>query len=232
MLSWNSMVRSFRNHYWKNRESEIRNHLKAIKKKLNLDFIHFRKLRNFEQRSYIVNEIAKFPFEYINIIVDTTKIKIKALTENDTIETLTYNFACKMLLERFSAILTQYNYVGDIVLSSRGTSRDQNLISYIKEKLLPYNYNSIDNTRIDKVMSKSAREWEMLQLADVCATSMFYAHEINSYGFITPCYTIRLKNHLYMMNRVSLNYGIKYYANEMKPDSNYFHDHTLCKIGG
>ena len=70
----------------------------------------------------------------------------------------------------------------------------------------------------------------MLQLADVCATSMFKAYEINSYGFVTPCHMSNLKNKLYTYNGSFDKYGLKFYKEEMKPDTTYFDNHRLCQI--
>ena len=63
-------------------EPALRNIFKTIKKDLNLDNIHFRKLRNFEQRAYVVDKLISADFEYINIILDTTKLDIARLKSN------------------------------------------------------------------------------------------------------------------------------------------------------
>ena len=125
-----------------NKESElnIRNILKSVKRDLNLDNIHFRKLRNFEQRSYVINKICNLEFEYINIVLDTSKLDINKLksdrdsfTEKPSI--ILYNHACRYLIERVSWLLRDTNRIGNIILSGRGTSRDAELINYI-DKLL------------------------------------------------------------------------------------------------
>lgn len=214
-------------------EFELRNILKSIKKDLNLDYIHFRKLRSFEQRAYVVNKLCSGNFEYINIILDTSKLNIEKLKANR--ETLTakpsallYNHACRYLIERVSWLLRDTNRTGKIILSARGTSRDNELIDYINTKLLNYSQNEISN-RFTGVYSKSAEAWDMLQLADICATSMFYYHEINTLGFILPCYTYKLKKFLYTRKGSVSKYGIKYYLDDMKPDTSYFTEHMICK---
>lgn len=211
-------------------EQAIRAALKSIKSNLNIQNIHFRKLRNFEQRSYVVNEIARQNFKFINIIIDTSAITIKGKTAKDLPSILTYNFACKMLLERISWLLLPLHETADIILSSRGTSRDKELIAYIKDKLLNYSNNSIYSNAIRTVTSKTAANWDMLQLADICATSIFYCHEINHYGFVIPCYARRLAELLYKKNNSILKYGMKYYSDEMQPNKDYFANHTLCTI--
>lgn len=216
----------------KDSESHMRNILKAIKKDLNLDNIHFRKLRNFEQRAYVVSKICDSDFDYINIILDTSKLNLhklktsrSTLTEKPSV--ILYNHACRYLIERTSWLLRDTDRTGEIILSSRGTSRDTELIDYIN-KLLTYPGNEIAN-QFSKICSKTAESWDMLQLADICATSMFYYHEINTYGFLLPCHTMKLRQFLYQRNGSVDKYGIKYYSDEMKPNQNYFSDHMVCK---
>lgn len=218
-----------------NKESElqIRNILKSIKKELNLDNIHFRKLRNFEQRAYVINKVSKSKFEYVNVMLDTSKLDINKLKVNrDTFtekpSVILYNYACRYLIERVSWLLRDTDRIGKIVLSSRGTSRDAELIDYINNKLLNYSWNKVSN-QFSGICSKSAESWDMLQLADICATSMFYYHEINTYGFLLPCYAMKLRKFLYQRNGSIDKYGIKYYSDEMKPCQNYFSDHMVCK---
>lgn len=114
------------------------------------------------------------------------------------------------------------------MLSSRGTKRDGELIQYINEKLLNYNHNEIANV-FCKIQSKPASSWDLLQLADICATSMFKAYEINSLGFIIPCHINNLKDKMYKYKGEKLDkYGLKYYSDDMKPDTSYFLEHRLC----
>lgn len=218
-----------------NKESEpyIRNILKSIKRDLNLDNIHFRKLRNFEQRSYVINKICDSQFEYINIILDTSKLDINKLkagrnTFTEKPSVILYNYACRYLIERVSWLLRDTNRKGEIVLSSRGTARDAELIDYINDKLLNYSGNEIAN-QFSKIYSRTAESWDMLQLADICATSMFYYHEINTYGFLLPCHAMKLRKFLYQRNGSVDKYGIKYYSDEMRPDQQYFSDHMVCR---
>ena len=210
-------------------EIRLREIIKSIKTKLNIQKIHFRQLRGFEQRSYVVNELSKGNFEYINIILDTSKVTLKCENPTDKPSFVTYNYACRFLMERVSWLLRDTNRVGKVVLSSRGTARDQELIDYIENKLLNYEFNEIAN-RFTKIESKTAISWDMLQLADICATSMFYYHETNTYGLITPCYNYPLSKFLYRRNDKLSNYGIKYYSNEMKPDPKYFIQRMICKM--
>ena len=135
---------------------------------------------------------------------------------------------CMILLERASWYLRDHNMNADIILSSRGTSRDKELIDYIQEKLLNYPDNQIVSDRFNKVKSKAACEWDMLQLADICATSMFKAYETNKYGFITPCHMSNLKDKIYKYNGKIDKYGIKFFADYMKPSADYFEDRRIC----
>lgn len=213
------------------KESEIIKKLKSIKNRLNIQTIHFRNIRSFEKRCFIVNEIADCDFQYVNIIIDTTDITFSKRidkTDNMPESAIIYNYACRMLLERVSWLLRDTNRVGCIVLSSRGTNRDGELIDYITKKLLPSENNSIANC-FTSVTSKPFSQWEMLQIPDICATSMFYCYEPNSFGFITPCFNKRLVKHLYVRNGRLMRYGIKYYSDSMIVGKEYFDSHKICK---
>ncbi len=212
----------------KDKEPLIRQKMKSLKSELNLNEIHFRNLRNHEQKSYVVSVLSNFDFDLVNVIVDTTKITLQKTNQNGSPSIVSYNYCCRFLLERVSWLLRDTDRHGDIVLSSRGTSRDGELIDYIKNKLITYNYNEV-SCRFNDIKSKSASQWDLLQLADVCATSIFYYHEENRYGFITPCYCYRLTSHVYKYNGNTDSYGMKYFDSAMKPDKNYFLSKMICK---
>ena len=109
------------------------------------------------------------------------------------------------------------------MLSARGTSRDGDLIKYIKEKLLPYEKNSINSAVFNKITARGAGEWELLQLADVCATTMFLTYEVNGCGFSTE-----MSNHLYRYRGSLENYGIKFFTNDMKPNLEQLKATRVC----
>lgn len=209
-------------------EPEIRNIITSIKQRLNIHDIHFRNLRNFEQKTFVISKLANGSFEYLNVIIDTSQLNIKCKNTSDNPSIVTYNFACRLLIERVSWLLRDTDRKGKIVLSSRGTKRDQELIDYINDRLLSFPNNEIAN-RFTSIQSKPANSWDMLQLADVCATSMFYRFEPNQYGFITPCYSIKLEQKLYRHNGHIDKYGVKYYSDSMKPDKQYFIDKMICR---
>ena len=152
-------------------EVAIRANLKSIKQKLNVQAIHFRTVKDFNRRGYIVKELSTNNFTCVHILFDTKQFD-KAKMPTDL---LAYNYICRYLLERVSWFLRDTGREGKIILSSRGTSRDADLIKYIQDKLIPYSNNQVSHvfTGID---CKQASSWDMLQLADVCATSMFYSH--------------------------------------------------------
>ena len=141
---------------------------------------------------------------------------------------MAYNYVCKYLLERVSLFLVERGKVADVMLSARGTSRDGDLIRYIKEKLLPYEKKSINEAVFNKISAKGAGEWELLQLADVCATTMFLTYEINGYGFSTPCFSTAMANHLYRYRGIVESYGIKFFTNDMKPDVTQLKSTRVC----
>ena len=209
-------------------EPALRNTLKNIKTKLNLREIHFRKIKDFNHRAYIVHKVSSHKFTIINVVVDTGKITLtQGKTKNgDNPSLLTYNLAARYLVERVSWFLRDSNMRGDIILSSRGTSRDGELVDYIKNRLIPYQGNQISQV-FDRVYSKTAASWDLLQLADVCATSWFFAYEINPYGLRVPYFAKRLASHLYCYNGKWRNYGIKYYDKNMDPGDDYFKENCL-----
>ena len=201
-------------------EPEIRSTIQSIRKKWNLNEIHMRKIYRFYEMGSIVNDIRELPFTTINIIMDTTKGQKKS-------PNLMYNFLCRLLLERYSWYLRDNNLRGDVVLSSRGTEKDNDLISYINNMKLR-NDNKIDASRIGKVCSHAASEWDVLQLADICATSMFKSHEIK-HECLMPCFMLSLSDHIYRYRGRILKYGIKYLEDDMQPNKQYFTDNEICR---
>lgn len=208
----------------KDNETNIRNRMRAIKQRLGVDEIHLRKIIDFNKRAYIVRELALEEFVYMNVLVDTNKFDLEKIPS----PMLAYNYICKYLLQRVSMYLTENGIVADVILSARGTSRDGELIHYIKEKLFPYAYNRIAAEHFGKVEAKTARTWDMLQLADVCATSMFLSHEINAYGLCIPCFANMLEQHLYHRNDTIDKFGMKYFTDEMKADISDIQYHYIC----
>lgn len=212
----------------KNDEKGIRQKINSIKTFLNCKEIHFRQLRHFEKRAYVVNNIVNEKFTFCCVVMDTTKVKLIPKNKDVSKSVLLYNYACRYLLERVSWLLRDTHRIGDIVLSSRGTARDNELIDYIKNILLKQSDNEIAPV-FKKICSKTAPSWDMLQLADVCATSVFMAYEINkNFGFLLPCYAHKLGNKFYKYGPALLNYGLKYFSPEMEPSKSYFTDNSPC----
>lgn len=204
----------------KEKEASIRRILSNIKTKFNLKEIHLRKLLDFNKVSYVISQLRDADFVTVNVLADTNMLPLK-----DSV--MTYNYMCRFLLERVSWYLRDNNMRADIVLSSRGTNRDRELIDYINDKLLAYPNNEIADV-FDKVTSKTSASWDLLQLADICATSMFRAYEVNAYGFVVPCFMNNLRDKIYRRDGVIDKYGLKFYSDGMKPSSQYFYEHRLC----
>lgn len=205
-------------------EPRIRAKLSAIKTRLNVQQIHLRKIADFYKRALIVRELNSETFTYMNVLVDTSKFDAAKIPTSS----VAYNYVCKYLLQRVSWYLEAEGKTADIVLSARGTSRDGELIQYIQEKLLPYPNNSINENVFNKVSAKSAGSWDLLQLADVCATTMFLTYEVNGYGFTTPCYSEAMLSHLYRKSNKLDSYGIKFFTSEMKPDVVEVRETRIC----
>lgn len=199
----------------KSKEQHIRSTINQLKNRLNVNEIHLRKITDFYKRAIVVHALNEEEFVYANVIVDTDKIDLTMRSSSS----VAYNYICRMLIERVSWFLRDTKKTGDIVLSARGTSRDNELISYIKDQLIPYQGNQIANV-FGKISAKTAASWDLLQLADVCATTMFCAYQKNGWGFCTPCYSRVLQGHLYSRYGNYESYGLKYFSADMKPDTN------------
>lgn len=199
----------------KSDEPIIRSKMESLKNRLNIKTIHLRDIKDFYKRALITKVADDFRFTYVNVITDTNLLDPERLSANAA-----YNFQCKILLERVSWFLKDTGRTADIVLSARGTSRDSELTAYITDKLLPYPHNNIESSYIRKVSAKSAGSWDLLQLADICATTTFLAHEINACGFRTPCFLRALQHHLYNRSGEVMSYGLKYYlsSGDIKED--------------
>lgn len=208
----------------KTAEKNIRAKIAQIKAKINVNEIHLRKITDFNKRGFIVRELSVEDFTYMNVLVDTNKFDQAKIPSS----LIAYNYVCKYLLQRVSWYLEDHGKVGDIVLSARGTSRDGELIDYIRDKLLPYPDNAINSDVFEKISAKTAAMWDMLQLADVCATSMFLAYEINGYGFSVPCYSMAMADHLYRRYNKINSYGIKFFTSDMQPDMNQINATRIC----
>ena len=205
-------------------ETLRRSRIKAIQTRLNVKVIHFREIKDFSKKAYVVSQILDLPFVYMNVIMDTNQYDSNRIPNTETV----YNYLCKYLLQRVSGYMNKVAGSTDIVLSARGTSRDKELIEYITEKLLPYQYNHIDQSSFQKVQAKSASQWDLLQLADICATSLFYQYEVNSWGFCMPCFAKPLRSHLYSKNGRIDSYGIKFFQDSMKTDDLLQCQNCIC----
>lgn len=208
----------------KNAEPSIRAKMSQVKARLNIREIHLRKIPDFFRRAFIVRELNDAEFTYMNVLVDTKKFDIAKIPT----PMIAYNYICKYLLQRVSWFLKDSGKTGDIILSARGTDRDGELIQYISDKLLPYPDNNIVSSVFNKISAKTAATWDMLQLADVCATTMFLTYELNGFGFCTPCFSQTMAGHLYQKNGRFDSYGIKFFTSEMKPDVKELREHRVC----
>lgn len=202
-------------------EKKIRSTIGAIKDKLNLKTLHFRKIREFNRRLYIVNVLNELPFTFVNVIVDTTKLKLSD-------SNMTYNYLSRILLERVSWHLRDEGLRADVIFSSRNTRKDNQLSSYLNEKILSYEWNKIAPGTILSVSTKKMEQYDMLQFADACAASMFKAYEPDHMGFIYPCFMNKIKDHLYKYRGRTISYGVKFYKKEMAPDPEYIREHAPC----
>ena len=149
----------------KTEETELRHKIEIVRERLNVREIHMRKLRDYNQRAFAVDVLADGTFTYIAVLVDTKKLN---LTMRAT-ASVAYNYICRMLLERVSWFLRDTQRVGDIVLSARGTARDEELIQYISEKLITVLIQELDLPKA--CLSESPRN---LHLHGTCSNWRMY----------------------------------------------------------
>lgn len=187
-------------------EEQIKNIIRNVKRSLNVLEIHIRKVSDLYCKSFIAKELNEGNFTYINVISDTSKMRLSSETA--------YNYMCRMLLERVSWYLRDEKMVADVILSARGDKRDNKLIEYIN-KLIDYEKNEVEKGVFGDIRAEKASALDLLQLADVCASTTFWAHEENKWGMRTPCFLNILKEHLYKRNGKLDKYGIKYLSDEM-----------------
>lgn len=207
----------------KDDEKTIRNVISSVRNKLNLRTIHFKQIREFNKKLFIVRKFEKLPFTIINVIADTAALELKDSEK-------TYNFLSKILLERVSWHLRDIDAYADVIFSSRNTRRDNELSTYLTDKVLNYEWNSVEKDRITSVKCEKMESLDLLQMADVCAASMFRSHEPDSYGIIYPCYMNNLRDHLYDHRGRIYSYGIKYYRDSMQPEQEYFNNLAPCNM--
>lgn len=208
----------------KSDESAIRKQIARVREKLNIGEIHFRRVTDFFKRAYIVRELSGLPFVFINILVDTTKFDPERIPNPQ----IAYNYMCKYLLQRVSVCLENCGGAADIILSARGTARDGELIEYIEQKLLPFPFNEISSERFNKIAAMAAASRDLLQLADVCATSMFLSYEINGLGFSAPCFMEMLSKRLFRQNGALYGYGVKFFQRCMMPNRELLNQTKVC----
>lgn len=209
----------------KDEEKNIRSIINNIKKTLNVKEIHLQKISDYFKRGYIAHELSAANFVYINVIFDTNKFDTSKIPDS----LIAYNYLCKYLLQKVSIYLEDNHCIADVVLSARGTSRDQELIDYIQEKLLPYPRNKINKKCFNKIEAKTAGEWDMLQLADVCATTTYLSHAKSKFGFCIPCFAKALSGHLFRKYGKTYPYGIKYFTADMRPAEDILRNNCICK---
>lgn len=195
------------------KEGRIRNSIREIRERLNLKEIHFRKIHDFNRKIFLVDRLAKEDFTYINVVADTDKMDYSKIPS----PIIAYNYMCRMLVERVSWFLRDNKREADIILSARGTKRDNELVSYMN-MLVGSNNNKIHANAIGNIKAAYANSIDLLQLADVCATTTFLAYEKNDFGIALPCFFRMLESHLYRYKGEVSRYGIKFFNNEMISD--------------
>ena len=202
------------------KQPEAEKVIRNIKSRLSIHEIHIRKITDFHCKLFIVKELNEADFAYANVIADTSKLNLPS--------DIAYNYMCRMLLERVSWILRDEGRTADIILSARGKRRDDELIEYIS-KLIPHRKNRIQKGVFGEVKAERANSLDLLQLADVCASTTFWAYEQNKWGMSEPCFLNTMKKHLYQYNGKINKYGIKYFPDEIEKEAEEIKNDLPCK---
>ena len=206
-------------------ETEIVRKIRRIKERMDLAVIHFVKIKEFPRRSFIVNELAKERFAVLSVVADTDRLEI---AKKSTL--LAYDHISLLLMEEISRYLKNNGMIGKVMFSARGSKKDEELAGYLKGLLNSKN-NQIDEKHIRTIAYKKASEWDMLQLADICASSLFKAHEADDYGFRYPCFIHRLDSHFRCDDKMAENHAIRYYP-ESEKISSLKNIPTPCDVKG
>lgn len=197
--------------------------LKRARKVLNKPdkhALHFRELKH-EQRLAYVGEIAKERFRTVSVLIH--KPSIQEPERYSSGKYLLYKYACRLLIERISWLCRDHRKSDDqgdgtvdLVFSDRANMSYESLREYLNLLLTQSEMGGQATIHWDAIKSENVRavshqKLAGLQVADAIASSMFYAANLNLYGYTEPRYFEGGKPQVYSKNRVRLGYGLKFW---------------------
>ena len=172
-----------------------------IKENLELDIkkqLHWKLIKGYPNKIMIMKTISELDVKIINIIIDTTTIKL--IPSNGL-----YYYFSGYLYERICWLMKDLNGVANVIVSSRGNLSKESLFNYI-------NHNNNKKFKIQSDLIKEIKiipneRKKLLQLADCCCSALYQALTYDNekhYQYIGI-----IKNNLYVKSHNLVGYGMK-----------------------
>jgi len=176
--------------------------------------LHFRDLKH-EQRIACVSALAKHSFRTISIV--SYKPDISDPETYQANKNLLYRYLTRLLIERISWICRDSKKEGEgdgtvkLTFSDRAAMSYKDMRDYIKmlaqHQGVQIHWPAI---RPDEICARQHGQLAALQVADIVASSQFFALHLNPYGFAEPRYAAILKGQVYRHRREWKGYGVKF----------------------
>ena len=181
--------------------------------------IHFRDLKH-ERRVVCTSVVARQSFRTVTVASYKPDIDEPEHYQNN--KDLLYSYLTRLLLERVSWLCRDNCKEGDgdgcidLVFSDRAAMSYEDMRSYIrllgeqKDGSVRIHWPAI---KVDNIRAVQHAKMAGLQVADMVASSMFFALHLNPFGYAEPRYSQILKGHAYRHKQARLGYGLKFLSN-------------------
>jgi len=173
-----------------------------LKKQLRLDLkkqLHWNKIKGYSNKLEILSFIKKMDLSIINIIIDTSKIRL--IHSN----TLYYHFS-GYLYERICWYVRDRKAVANLFISSRGDSLSKAKLTEFLQ-IHPKKF-TIDYSKINEIKIIPNANKRLLQIADCCCSSLGQALKYKNdlhYHYISF-----FSDKFYTYSNKYVGYGLKY----------------------
>lgn len=184
----------------KSLEYKVSLSMDSLKKYLDIQnkALHWNKIKGTEKKLYVLNTLAKQDVVILSVIIDTSHIKYIPSSN-------LYTHYLSYLLERITWFLKANCGYSNIYISSRESISRTTLNEYIFE-FNSFKFN-INLNRIKNIIVVKNESMNILQYADVVASSLFQSLKYNNN--IHFKYVLILKKLLYSYKDNYLSYGLK-----------------------
>ena len=170
--------------------------------------LHFQNLSH-KKRKAVINEITKTGlFRFIAVGIDKQEIYDNVVKAQKAEKQLLYNFATRLLLERVSWLVNDYDGICNLIFEHRSNTSYEELNDYIK-KTMAYTGCKIKSGVLQKWEALNKSQSKNMQVADVLVSSVFAALEEDEYGNVEESYLLRFLPFLYRRNQNLFSYGLK-----------------------